>query len=248
MADMQAGAKEGPVLDVSIPLEAQGVPIKGLLRQAGRPPKVMYFSPASLARVLGDIKAEEADLGTWWDLLGATGYAAKRSGTQTQIVMTTPAGIRDIRYGAYRGETAGDPAGYTTYKIHLPPLVWVLTFASEKLTGGKLFCAERLINSLEEDAKLVVYPYGHANEGGGQICWGNTAINHVTVKDPRLAERMFFSSGTNHHLYAARWLGPSLQDFLVANQTEAALKVPVPLPWREAGRSKTIRQILGDTE
>lgn len=240
MADIAPKAR--PTLNVSIPLDDAGVPIRGLLTQPGKPDKIMYFSPASLSRLLGDVKQEEADLGTWWDLLGATGFAAKRTGSNEEIVMSTPAGIRDIRYGAYRGEAKMDPEGYKTYKIHLPALVWILKFTAGKLVSGRLFCCERLINSLDEDAKCTVYPYGHANEGNGLICWGNTAINHVSPKDPRLAERMFFASGTNHHLYNAHWLGGSLQEYLVSHQKEADLKTPIPIQW---GRAQTIRQLLG---
>lgn len=234
---------EPTTLDVTIPLDVQGMPIRGILKAPNRPPRVLYFSPASLARVLQDVQLEETDLGAWWDLLGATGFAAKRTGQREEIIMTSPGGVRDIRYGAYHGDNQ-EGRLYKSYKVHMHPLVWILTFASGKLQSGRLYCAERLLHALDEDARLTPFPYGHGNEGNGLICWGSTAINHITPKDPRLAERVFFGSGTNDHLFMARWLGATLGTWLKAHQSEADLATPIPLSWRDV-RAVTLQQALG---
>lgn len=250
MADVGAAAppKALTTLDVTIPLEQAGIPLRGILKQPQKPDRVMYFSPASLARVLMDLKQEDStDLNTWWDLLGATGYAARRTGTKEEIVMTTPAGVRDIRYGAYRGEDRLESSKYKPYKVHLPALVWILTFQSQKLQSGKLFCSERLVNSLDENAKLTVFPYAHGNDGSGLICWGGVSINHITPKDPRLAERVFFASGTNHHLFNAPWLGMDLGRWLEAHQSPADLEVQIPLPWKDVHKT-TLKAALGNRD
>lgn len=234
-------------LDVSIPLGVTGQPIKGTLKQTGRPSRVLYFSPGSLGRVLADLKTNEADLHEWWDLLGAAGVAAKKSGERTELVVASKAQVRDIRVSTRTGELRQSTTDYLPLKIHTPPLLWILTFQRDMMQSAKLFCTQRLINSLIEDCPLTVFPYAHGNTGSGVVCWGGVAINHITPKDPWLAERVFFASGTNDHLFHAPWLGACLQGWLQQHQRPEDLAEPIPLPWATAPKT-TLQRAIGAPE
>jgi hypothetical protein len=185
-----------PFVDLRVPRDEEGKTFEQL--QLTRGDFATWVQQAGTTRVA-------AAASPWIDLLMSSGIALRTLGNgDVEVLKASPSQVRTFPVG-----THGSSRSYTLITVRTPPLLWFLTYRAERLVRSHLLVSQdRPLRSLRDPVILQVWPFGHAQEPEGAICWGDTPWQTLPLSDPQAVENVFFQGGINEHLCIAPGMNP----------------------------------------
>lgn len=177
----------------------QGTPAR-VTREHHGVKQAIQVAVRDLGQVLVDLPElpATATRAEWVDLLATPASVAVHRSREkrTNLVWTYPTRTIQVTAGLN-----GQEQSYQTVRVVIPPTTWVGCFADDRLTEAFLFISQAKPLSLDSVQVLFPWPWGNVDRVNGRVCWGTANPTTVQLSDAYLADRLFFGTKLNEHLW-----------------------------------------------